>query len=152
MMEPLERPHPFDASSLAIRRLTVDDADSVFPVLRQLRTLQSVEELRERLARLEATVAYECHGAFHGAALLGILGLRAVETFARGRHLHIDDLVVDAPMRRRGIGRALLDFAEDRGRADGRMSLFLDSRPDAVAFYLGRGFSLHTSPLMRKPL
>jgi GNAT superfamily N-acetyltransferase len=78
--------------------------------------------------------------------------MRPVTTFARGDHLHIDDLVVDADHRGGGIGRRLMAFAEDWAKARSLVSIFLDSRPEVLNFYSALGYSPHTATLVRKRL
>ena len=75
-----------------------------------------------------------------------------VRTIARGEHLHVDDLVVTAAARGRGIGAALLSTIEAAARADGCRSVFLDSRPEVLGFYATAGYAPHTAVLVRKPL
>ena len=75
-----------------------------------------------------------------------------MHTLVRGAHLHVDDLGVDEVERKSGVRRALMDYAEADARARGMSVVFLDARPDAIGFYETIGFTLHTSPSMRKML
>ena len=63
------------------------------------------------------------------------MGMRPVHTLARGPHLHVDDLVVDAAVRGSGAGHALMAYAEADARAREMSAVFLDARPDAIPFY-----------------
>src|ERR1022692_1162997 len=72
-------------------------------------------ELRTNLDAATATAAideqarahgYELHGIFDQDRLVGVGGFRVVTTLARGRHLHLDDLVVIETSRGGGYGRA----------------------------------------------
>ena len=44
---------------------------------------------------------------------IGAMGMREYTDFVRGRHLYIDDLVVDEAHRSKKIGALLLHFAEE---------------------------------------
>lgn len=78
--------------------------------------------------------------------------MRPVHTLARGSHLHIDDLVVDANRRHTGAGQALLDYAELEARHRGMSAVFLDARQDAIAFYEKQSYTFHRAPSMKKTM
>ncbi|WP_429446964.1 GNAT family N-acetyltransferase [Paraburkholderia sp. 40] len=102
------------------------------PVVVQLSTLDEPEFL-DRVRR-QSLSGYELVAAFRGERIIGVIGMRPVHTLARGPHLHIDDLVVDATARGSGAGRQLVNFAEAETHARGMNAIFLDERPDAVRF------------------
>ncbi|RKF38238.1 GNAT family N-acetyltransferase [Paraburkholderia fungorum] len=134
--------------SLDIRRLSSAEWVQAFPVIAQLRSLDQAEFLKR--ARLQADSGYELVGAFQGDTLIGVMGMRPVHTLARGPHLHVDDLVVDAAIRGSGAGRALMEYAEAHARARDMTAVFLDARPDAVLFYERQNYALHPAPSMKK--
>ncbi len=82
--------------------------------------------------------------------LVAVLGMRPVEPLARGRHLHVDDLVVRTEDRGKGYGKALLSAAEEAAAKDHSMAVFLDSRSEVVGFYEKLGYGPHTVVLVRK--
>jgi ribosomal protein S18 acetylase RimI-like enzyme len=81
-----------------------------------------------------------------------VLGMRPVQTLARGPHLHVDDIIVEPAERKAGGGRALMTYAEADARARGMTSVFLDARPEAIGFYQTIGYELHSTPSMKKAL
>ena len=81
-----------------------------------------------------------------------MLGLRPVETFARGRVLHVDDLVVAGRCRGGGIGQALMGFAQQSALRQGCQALFVDSYADVLPFYAALGYAPHGSVLVKKEL
>jgi GNAT superfamily N-acetyltransferase len=135
---------------LEIRRLTPAEWGQAYPVIAQLRSLDEAEFLAR--ARRQSHSGYELVAAFLDGKIIGVLGMRPVHTLARGAHLHVDDLVVDAAVRGSGAGRALMDYAERDARARGMTAVFLDARPDAVAFYERENYQLHGAPSMKKVL
>ncbi|MCX4241592.1 GNAT family N-acetyltransferase [Paraliomyxa miuraensis] len=138
-------------NELRIERLTPEQATDAFEVVVELRTHLDQGEYARRLA-LQRAAGYELVGAFEGDRIVGVLGMRRVDTLARGPHLHVDDLVVRSSHRGRGIGKQLLGFAEQDARERGLVALFLDSRQEVIGFYEHLGYGAHAALLMRKPL
>lgn len=133
-----------------IRRLTPAEWPQAFPVISQLRSLNESEFLL-RVQR-QSYSGYELVGAFKENILIGVMGMRPVHTLARGAHLHIDDLVVDANLRGTGAGRLLLQYAEADAKARDMSVIFLDARQEAIPFYEAQNFIYHAAPSMKKPL
>ncbi|WP_333843627.1 GNAT family N-acetyltransferase [Pelomicrobium sp.] len=139
-----------DTDALCVRALEAQDLAAAYAVLRQLRPHLTWELFLERLARQQRSHGYTLIGAFQSGKLVGVLGMRPLETMARGQHLHIDDLVVANQARRRGVGRQLLLYAERTARERGFDAVFLDSRAEALPFYAALGYRPHTATVMRK--
>ncbi|MDP9651619.1 GNAT family N-acetyltransferase [Paraburkholderia caledonica] len=137
-------------SRLELRRLSPLEWMQAHPVIAQLRSLEKPEFLER--TRLQSYSGYELVAAFHDGKIIGVMGMRPVHTLARGAHLHIDDLVVDAAGRGNGVGRSLMEYAEADARARGMTAIFLDARQDAVPFYERENYVLHPAPSMKKAL
>ena len=137
------------APELTIRPLRDDELRAAFPIVVQLRQHLDVQEFMACAVR-QSGAGYELIGAFIDQTIVGVMGMRPVETLARGKHLHVDDLVVDASARGRGYGKALLDHAERESETRGCAWVFLDSRPEVLTFYEGLGYSRHTAILVTK--
>ncbi len=137
---------------LDIRPVEDSELEAAWRVLIELRTQLSHEAFEIALNRQREIHGYELIGAFEDETLVGVLGLREVHTFARGRHLHVDDLVVSAKARGQGTGKRLIEHAEHLARARGMHQLFLDSRAGAMGFYERRGYRRNDSILIKKNL
>lgn len=137
---------------IEIRPITKNEHEKAWRVLRELRSPLSHEQFETALAIQSREYGYELIGAFCDKALLGVMGLRPMHTFARGAHLHVDDLVVAREARGRGIGTRLIEFARGRAASENMAHVFLDSRPDALTFYERHGYREHPSVLVRKDL
>lgn len=75
----------------------------------------------------------------------GVAGFVLGHKLAWGKHVYIDDLVVDSNTQSRGIGKRLLDWIIDYSKAKGCQQIHLDSgvqRFDAHRFYLREHFSI----------
>jgi ribosomal protein S18 acetylase RimI-like enzyme len=140
------------ATQLEIRPIGTDERDQAWRVLSELRSHLDKGRFVADLTDLVETHDYELIGAFETRRLVGVLGMRIVRTFARGAHLHVDDLVVASDARGRGIGRELLRYAESLARERGLEQVFLDTRPGALGFYEREGYRQHESVLIKKRL
>lgn len=137
---------------IQIRPVRKHEREDAWRVLRELRSALSYEQFETSLTIQSREHRYELIGAYADDRLLGVMGLRPVHTFARGGHMHVDDLVVTTAARGEGIGALLIGFAEARAAAQGMKHVFLDSRPDALPFYERHGYRQHASVLVRKDL
>jgi GNAT superfamily N-acetyltransferase len=140
-----------NTQEIEIRKVAESELPQAFAVLRELRGHLDFLTFSARLQR-QSQLGYCLYGANQGAVLVGVIGMRPVETMARGKHLHVDDLVVTASRRREGIGAKLMAFAEQHAFDNELTSVFLDSREEVIGFYEELGYSPHTATLMRKKL
>jgi GNAT superfamily N-acetyltransferase len=139
---------------LVCRRLDrTDDAfERAVTILLELRTHLDRETAIARIAEQEQAHGYELHASLRGAQPIAVAGFRVVQTLARGKHLHLDDLVVTSSERGNGTGKALLAHVESEARRRGLAAVFLDARPEAINFYERAGYEPHTAPLYRRRL
>lgn len=83
--------------------------------------------------------------AFAGDQAVGLLNcFEGVSTFRAQPLLNVHDIMVSAPFRRQGIGRALLSQAELHARATGCCKLtleVLEGNRSAIAAYTDAGFA-----------
>ncbi len=84
---------------------------------------------------------------------VGIMGHRVLADFVHGRHLYVDDLVVDEARRGRGLGTQFLNYAEDQARQLGlsglRLCTGIDNK-DAIRFYHREGWGLRAHAFKKK--
>lgn len=108
------------------------------PVLQQLRTHMSAQDLQDVLAATDAQRP-SFFAAFAGEDCVGVCGWRLIANTSAGRKVYVDDLVTDDSARSRGVGAALLAHAEELARRAGCSMVDLDSgvtRHAAHRFYL----------------
>ena len=133
---------------MTIRELEPGETAAAFAALRALRPhLADADELvrrgdRQRAEGYRLVAAVEDDGG-----ISAIAGFRVHDTLADGRILYIDDLATLPGARRRGYGRALLDWCANEGRRLGCQELHLDSavraeRQDAHRLYFNAGMRI----------
>jgi GNAT superfamily N-acetyltransferase len=140
--------------TLSFLCLTDDAGEILFPqwlaraeaVHRQLRDQlpPGHDAYRETLTRVcknggRLTLAVE------GDTLKGLALWRVLENTYEGRRLYVDDLVVDAAQRSKGVGKALIEWLEEHARTLSCTVLALDSglqRANAHRFYFREGFMI----------
>lgn len=134
-------PEPF-----RVRLATRDDADLLFPMFEafygpyfQPKTVEAIRGHMAAAAAMDHVLVAE-----EGGVPLGFASLRLIpQVEADPPHAELSDLFVREPHRRRGVGRALMDFAERLARDRGCARMYLVTGFDnegARAFYRAAGF------------
>jgi GNAT superfamily N-acetyltransferase len=127
---------------LEVRPARPADLDQVWPLARDFAT--SYRPVRESYEQTFARVLESPHALFlvaaDGASIRGYLLAHAHDTFlANGPVAWVEELMVDAPSRGQGIGRALMNDAERWAASAGAAYVSLASRR-AGLFYLALGY------------
>ena len=131
---------------MSIRRVEIDDFSDLYDLLTQLMTKGLLDRTRMESAFRdilgEPTVRI---GVFDdGQELLGMVTVSVHHTLHHfGRVAIVDEMVVTEKARRRGVGKALMDWAKTQARGLNADTLELHSdelRKNANAFYESLGF------------
>lgn len=132
-------------SDVRIRAAADIDAESIARLMGELGYPSTPEQVIARMARVAGDDRYAAFVAEVDGAVAGFLGLQTGwayehdDPFAR-----IITLVVDARVRRRGVGARLVELAEVWARERGAQRLMLNTnvrRQEAHRFYQSVGFS-----------
>jgi GNAT superfamily N-acetyltransferase len=129
---------------LAIRDAIVEDASMIAHLLDELGYPSQTDGVRQRLARLLPREDTRVFIAEHDAKLLGVLGVHRMPVLTSLNDVAmIVALVVTEQARRTGVGRRLVDRAEEEARVwqCGRLMVTsAERRADAHEFYQRLGF------------
>lgn len=127
-----------------IRDARDGDAEALARLMREKGYPTSTEEMRSRFARISAHPYYDTLVAERGGRVVGALGMTVGHLYERNEdHAQIVALVVDPKHRSRGVGRALVETAENRARRWGVRQVVLSSgvdRAEAHRFYGAIGY------------
>jgi GNAT superfamily N-acetyltransferase len=126
--------------------------------MRELRPQFTDEEaFVRRVDEVQRAEGYRLVGAFEDgeAEAAAVAGFRVGHLLAWGRFLYVDDLSTLPAARRRGHGRALLEWLAEEGRRLGCDQLHLDSgvgpeRFDAHRLYLNVGLAITSHHFARR--
>ena len=117
--------------------------------MRELRTrLTDEAEFVRRVDEVQRPEGYRLVGAFDADdRCLAVAGFRVVRNLPWGDIVYVDDLSTHPDGRRRGYGRALLEWCREEGRRLGCTELHLDSgvgpeREDAHRLYFNTGMRI----------
>lgn len=127
---------------ITVRPAVVDDVDAVWPLARDLATSYVVD--RHTYATIFPGLVAEpgvllLVATDHGTVVGYLLGQRHVTFHAGGPVLWVEEVMVDADRRRDGVGRALMEAAEDLARTSGAAYVALATRR-AADFYAALGY------------
>jgi GNAT superfamily N-acetyltransferase len=100
-----------------------------------------------RVDEVERPQGYRLVGAFEDGRCVAVAGFRVLRNLAWGDALYVDDLSTHPDARRRGYGRALLEWCEAEAERLGCDQLHLDSgvgpeREDAHRLYFNTGMRI----------
>ena len=142
--------HPID-----IRLATPADADRIAALFTDEGYPAGPSDIVERLGRFESEHS-RVLVADHDGEVLGFVAVHALPRFEHSdRIVRIMALVVDAGVRERGIGRLLMDAAENAGREVGAAFAEVTAghhRPDAQRLYEELGYDATVAAYLRKRL
>jgi len=139
-----------------IRELAAGETVRAFEAMQALRThLTGEQEFADRVDELQRPQGYRLVAAIEddgGAS--AVAGFRVLDTLAYGRVLYIDDLSTLPSARRRGHGRALVQWCAEEGTRAGCQQLHLDSRAaperqDAHRLYFNCGMRISSHHFVR---
>ena len=107
-----------------------------------------LEQARQRFLAIAATADHTVHVAQSDGRIVGTFALILIAGLAHGARPFaiVEDVVVDAPLQGRGVGRQMMRFAMDRCVERGCYKLALSShlsRDQAHRFYESLGFAKH---------
>jgi GNAT superfamily N-acetyltransferase len=140
-----------------LTEIAAGDTALAFEAMRALRThLADEAEFLRLVDEVQRPQGYRLVGAFADGRCLAVAGFRAMDTLAWGHVVYVDDLSTLPAGRRRGLGRALLEWCAAEARRLGGGQLHLDSgvdadRLDAHRLYLNTGMRI-TSFHFARPL
>jgi GNAT superfamily N-acetyltransferase len=141
---------------MRIRRLTADDSVAAADLCTQLGYPSTPAQMARRVGLLEAMPGQALLAAEEQMRLVGWVHVQIRCTFESGTFAEICGLVVDERMRGRGVGRALVEAAEDWARKQGHSDLRVRSnvaRTRTHRFYQQLGYALaKTSHVFEKRL
>lgn len=135
-------------------RLAETNADiaQCFDVMAQLRPHLQRESFVELIRSLKED-GFQLAMHEVGEQVVAVAGFRISTNLFLGRHLYVDDLVIDAGARSQGHGALMLNWLTAFATEAGCSHLHLDSgiqRPDAHRFYLGQGMALSSFHFMKR--
>ena len=115
----------------------------LFPLIHQLNNQVTPDYYSEVLEEM-VPHGYRMVAVYEGDECLGLSGIWVAAKIYCGKYMEMDNVVIAAVHRSRGIGQLLTDFITDLARQEGCSSMLLDAYLEnerAHAFYERSGFT-----------
>lgn len=142
---------------MTVRELAAGETALAFEAMHALRPhLVGEDEFVRRVDALQRPQGYRLVGVVEDAGRVSaVAGFRVLEMLAYGRILYVDDLSTLPAARRRGHGRALLEWCAQEAAREGCAALQLDSnvgpeRQDAHRLYFNSGMRISSYHFTRE--
>lgn len=102
---------------MKIKEISIpEQAALAYELIKELRPKLSQNDFETLSQEAKNRDDYKLVGLFEENVCLAIMGYRVLYDLVHGKHLYIDDLVVTAKRRSKGLGKLLLDFAEHQSQ------------------------------------
>jgi GNAT superfamily N-acetyltransferase len=142
---------------MTVRELAGGETALAFEAMRALRPhLVDAGEFARRVDEVQRPQGYRLIAAVEDdGTVSAVAGFRVYDMLAHGRVLYVDDLSTLPRARRRGHGRALLDWCAQEAQRAGCAALHLDSgvgadRRDAHRLYFNAGMRISSHHFARE--
>ncbi len=142
-----------DRHAIEIRPATADDADRIAALFTEEGYPSGPSDILDRLGRFDSLYS-RVLVADHDGEVLGFVAVHALPRFEHSdRIVRVMALVVDEGVRERGVGRRLMEAAEDVAREVGAAFVEVTAghhRPDAARLYVELGYDASVAAYLRK--
>jgi ribosomal protein S18 acetylase RimI-like enzyme len=133
---------------------SAEDLKSVFPLMKQLREHLDETQFVDLVQSAMRDSRYQLLGFFEDGNCQGLMGYRILTDLVHGRHMYIDDLVVDEKTRSKGLGARLLSKAKEIARSENCKRLRLCTGADnnrGKDFYERNGWKMRAVVYKTEP-
>lgn len=96
---------------------------------------------------------YTLVAQFEGDRAIGVMGYRVLYDYVHGKHVYIDDLIISADARSKGLGKTFLQYAEQVAVKEGCAGLRLCTGTEneaGIRFYQREGWTLRAHAFKKK--
>lgn len=105
--------------------LKEDKIAEIIPFLQLLDDSIAVPVLESRLREMFSN-RFNCLGVFHEDKLIGICGVWVLYKYYIGKHLELDDVIISADYRNKGVGKQMMQFIENYAKENDCMGYELN--------------------------
>lgn len=144
------------AEKVIVRDARPEDVEALTALMTDLGYPTTVDEFRKRFENISAHPDYHTIVAVAGREIVGMAGLsKNIFYEMNGNYMRILAFVVKKTSRKLGIGKILIDAAEDWARKQGLCAIMISSgnraeRDAAHAFYQKMGYAIKSSGFVKK--
>lgn len=127
-----------------IEFISEDKLPEVIPFWQLLDNTLSKELLSQRLQEM-IRQDYKCVGIYEGNKLIGISGVWILVKYYMGKHIELDNVVIDPEYRGQGLGELLsewvLTYAKSIGCNSAELNCYVSSF-SAQKFWMNQGYKI----------
>ena len=130
---------------LQIRRAEPNDCDAIYEMFTSPQVYEGTLQLPYPTREYWRKRIAECEGCYNLVAVSGehVIGMLGVDTFPnvpRRRHVGHIGISVSEAWQGKGVGKALMQFAENLARDRGYKKISMHARKNAIGFYEKMGY------------
>ena len=144
------------STKIIIREAELTDIPALAELMNDLGYATSMDEMTSRFKNIKNHKDYKTFLATHGTEILGMVGLSTNYSYEQnGIYVRVLALVTRNKFRQKGIGKKLMEVAENWAREIGANKVLLncgnrEEREIAHAFYKKIGYQIKSSGFVKK--
>ncbi|MAZ28419.1 MAG: GNAT family N-acetyltransferase [Cytophagaceae bacterium] len=109
----------------SFRFINREQSSQIIPFFQLLDSAIPVDVLNQRLDEMYAN-RFNCLGIFDQDKLIGICGIWVLYKYYIGKHLELDDVIISADYRNKGVGKQMMQFIESYAKQNDCMGYELN--------------------------
>ncbi len=98
---------------LFYKKLGSSNINDMMFLIKQLNPNREIEVLNKRLEQMLNQKSYYCFGLYNNDILIGVIGCWKSFRLYTGKHLELDNVVINNKLQSKGYGKLFFDFIEN---------------------------------------
>lgn len=127
------------------RILSSNELDKIAVLGQQLNSKLTLDEIQSYLHQMFSQQNYMCFGAYLDDELIGVSSGWTTVRFYSGKQLEVDNVIIDASVQSKGIGKQFFYFIENWAKENDYKTIELNTyitNSKSHKFYFNIGFSI----------
>lgn len=104
-----------------------DSLDELLILIKQLNPNRNIDVLKQRFMKMLGNSSYKCFGLYSEGILLGLIGCWTSFRLYTGKHLELDNVIINNQMQSKGYGKIFFDLVEDWAKKNGYDAIGLNT-------------------------
>lgn len=133
------------SKQLSFSIVTKGSLDEILILIKQLNPNRDNDVLKQILLQMLASSSYKCFGLYDEDILIGLIGSWSSFRLYTGKHLELDNVIINSKIQSKGYGKIFFDFVENWAKKNGYDAIGLNTyvaNDRSHKFYFNQGYKI----------